>query len=74
VSWRGSLKDREHGFAQKSSSFGMFAHSEVAYAGGAATWCFIIPEKHLKVIVLTNLQGSSPSDLAADIMCTTPRM
>jgi D-alanyl-D-alanine carboxypeptidase len=61
-------KDGDFGLGYTTSSFGMFAHSEVAYAGGAATWCFIIPEKHLKVIVLTNLQGSSPSDLAADIL------
>jgi D-alanyl-D-alanine carboxypeptidase len=39
----------------------------VSYGGGAATWCMAIPEKHLIVIVLTNLQGANPQGLAADI-------
>jgi CubicO group peptidase (beta-lactamase class C family) len=39
-----------------------------AVRGGAATWCFSIPEKRLTVIVLTNLQGALPQRLAADII------
>jgi D-alanyl-D-alanine carboxypeptidase len=40
----------------------------VSYGGGAAAWRFSIPEKHLTVIVLTNLQGSQPQSIAAEIM------
>jgi hypothetical protein len=32
-----------------------------------ATWRMAIPEKHLIVIALTNLQGARPQYLAADI-------
>ena len=39
----------------------------VAYGGGAATWRLSIPEQHLTVVVLSNLQGSQPHALAADI-------
>lgn len=39
----------------------------VAYGGGAATWRIGIPSEHLSVIVLTNLQGSSPETLALGI-------
>jgi hypothetical protein len=39
----------------------------VSYGGGAATFCISIPEKHLTVIVLTNLEGASPQYLSADI-------
>jgi CubicO group peptidase (beta-lactamase class C family) len=46
-------------------AFGPYA--TVSYGGGAATWRMAIPEKHLIVIVLTNLQGASPQGLAADI-------
>jgi D-alanyl-D-alanine carboxypeptidase len=46
-------------------AFGPYA--TVSYGGGAATWRMSIPEKHLIVIVLTNLQGASPQYLAADI-------
>jgi len=37
----------------------------VSYEGGAATWRLSIPAKRLTVIVLTNLQGSSPDQIAA---------
>ena len=40
----------------------------VSYGGGAATWRFSVPEKHMTVIVLTNLQASNPQALAAGIM------
>jgi D-alanyl-D-alanine carboxypeptidase len=46
-------------------AFGPYA--TVSYGGGAATWRMAIPEKHLIVIVLTNLQDSNPEGLAADI-------
>lgn len=46
-------------------AFGPFA--TMSYGGGAATWSMAIPEKHLIVIVLTNLQGASPQNMAADI-------
>jgi D-alanyl-D-alanine carboxypeptidase len=39
----------------------------VSYGGGAATWRVAIPEKHLTVIVLTNLQDSGPEELALGI-------
>jgi hypothetical protein len=42
-------------------------YATVSYGGGAATWSMAIPKKHLIVIVLTNLQGASPQNLAADI-------
>lgn len=50
---------------KSGGAFGPYA--TVSYGGGAATWCMSIPEKHLIVIVLTNLQGASPQNLAADI-------
>jgi CubicO group peptidase (beta-lactamase class C family) len=43
-------------------------YQAVSYGGGAATWRFSIPEKHMTVIVLTNLQSSQPQALAAGIM------
>jgi CubicO group peptidase (beta-lactamase class C family) len=52
--------------AMKSgAAFGPYA--TVSYGGGAAAWRLAIPEKHLIVIVLTNLQGANPDALAADI-------
>jgi tetratricopeptide (TPR) repeat protein len=39
----------------------------VSYGGGAATWRVAIPEKHLIVIVLTNLQDSGPEELALGV-------
>jgi CubicO group peptidase (beta-lactamase class C family) len=39
----------------------------VSYEGGAATWRLSVPAKRVTVIVLTNLQGSSPGRIAADI-------
>jgi CubicO group peptidase (beta-lactamase class C family) len=52
--------------AMKSGgAFGPYA--TVSYGGGAAAWRLAIPEKHLIVIVLTNLQGANPQGLAADI-------
>jgi CubicO group peptidase (beta-lactamase class C family) len=50
---------------KSGGAFGPYA--TVSYGGGAATWSMAIPEKHLIVIVLTNLQGASPQNLAADI-------
>jgi CubicO group peptidase (beta-lactamase class C family) len=56
------------GSSTATKSGGAFGpYSTVSYGGGAATWCMAIPEKHLIVIVLTNLQGASPQNLAADI-------
>lgn len=51
--------------SKTGETFGPYA--TVSYGGGAATWRMAIPEKHLVVIVLTNLQGASPQNLAADI-------
>jgi CubicO group peptidase (beta-lactamase class C family) len=53
------------GATKSGGAFGPYA--TVSYGGGAATWRMAIPEKHLIVIVLTNLQGTSPDALAADI-------
>lgn len=39
----------------------------VNYGGGAATWRVSVPEKHITVIVLTNLQGCKPENLAITI-------
>lgn len=39
----------------------------VASGGGAAVWLFRVPAERLTVILLTNLQGSSPQTLAAGI-------
>lgn len=36
--------------------------------GGAAVWITTVPDKHLTVIVLTNLQASQPSKLVAGIL------
>jgi D-alanyl-D-alanine carboxypeptidase len=56
------------GSSTATKSGGAFGpYTTVSYGGGAATWCMAIPAKHLIVIVLTNLQGSSPQYLAADI-------
>jgi len=56
------------GSSTATKSGGAFGPSTtVSYGGGAATWCMAIPEKHLIVIVLTNLQGTSPQSFAADI-------
>jgi D-alanyl-D-alanine carboxypeptidase len=43
-------------------------YQTVSYGGGAAVWRFSVPEKHLTVIVLTNLQASQPQAIAAGIM------
>jgi D-alanyl-D-alanine carboxypeptidase len=51
--------------ANSGGAFGPYA--TVSYGGGAATWRMSIPEKHLIVIVLSNLQGAIPQYLAADI-------
>jgi CubicO group peptidase (beta-lactamase class C family) len=53
------------GATKSGGAFGSYA--TVSYGGGAAAWRIAIPEKHLIVIVLTNLQGTSPDALAADI-------
>ena len=39
----------------------------VSYGGGAATWRLTIPERHLTVIVLTNLQDSQPESIALGV-------
>lgn len=39
----------------------------VSYEGGAAAWRLAVPVDHLTVIVLTNLQGISPEELATGI-------
>jgi D-alanyl-D-alanine carboxypeptidase len=59
-------KDGGFGLGYLTGSLG--PNAAVAYGGGAATWCFSIPEKRLTVIVLTNLQGAQPQRLAADII------
>ena len=43
-------------------------YQTVSYGGGAAVCRLSIPEKHLTVIVLTNLQASQPQAIAAGIM------
>ncbi|MBL8228258.1 MAG: beta-lactamase family protein [Bryobacterales bacterium] len=45
----------------------MGEYRTVASGGGAAVWLFRVPTERLTVIVLTNLQGSSPQTLAAGI-------
>jgi CubicO group peptidase (beta-lactamase class C family) len=42
-------------------------YAMASYGGGAATWRVTIPEKHLTVIVLTNLQDSQPESLALGV-------
>jgi D-alanyl-D-alanine carboxypeptidase len=59
-------KDGDFGLGYLTGPLG--PNAAVAYGGGAATWCFSIPEKRLTVIVLTNLQGVQPQRLAADII------
>jgi D-alanyl-D-alanine carboxypeptidase len=56
------------GSSTATKSGGPFGpYATVSYGGGAAAWRLAIPEKHLIVIVLTNLQGANPDALAADI-------
>ncbi len=57
--------DGDYGLGFLVGTYGPFA--AVAYGGGAATWRLSLPEKHLTVVVLTNLQGSQPHRLAAEI-------
>jgi CubicO group peptidase (beta-lactamase class C family) len=45
----------------------MGEYRTAASGGGAAVWLLRVPAKRLTVIVLTNLQGSSPQTLAAGI-------
>ena len=59
----------------KSGDFGLAflimplgPYRSVSYGGGAAVWRLAVPEKHLTVIVLTNLQASQPQAIAAGIM------
>ncbi|MBB3228855.1 CubicO group peptidase (beta-lactamase class C family) [Luteibacter sp. Sphag1AF] len=40
----------------------------VSSGGGAAVWVTTVPSKHLTVIVLTNLQASSPGDLVEKLL------
>lgn len=59
-------KDGDFGLAFLVTPLGPY--HVVSYGGGAATWRFAVPEKHMTVIVLTNLQASNPQELAAGIM------
>ncbi len=59
-------KDGDFGLAFLVTPLGPY-HA-VSYGGGAATWRFSVPEKHMTVLVLTNLQASNPQGLAAGIM------
>jgi CubicO group peptidase (beta-lactamase class C family) len=52
-------------FDTSTAKFGPY--TTVSYGGGSATFRMSIPEKHLTVIVLTNLEGASPQYLSADI-------
>jgi CubicO group peptidase (beta-lactamase class C family) len=54
-------------FFTKSLGPSVHPYAMVSYGGGAATWRLAIPEKHLTVIVLTNLQDSEPEKLALGI-------
>ena len=58
-------KNGDFGLGFTTGKIGPYA--TVSYEGGAAAWRLSIPLKHLTVIVLTNLQGSSPETLAAEI-------
>jgi len=58
-------KDGDFGLSFLISPLGKFP--TVSYGGGAASWRLAVPEKHLTVIVLTNLQGSQPEMIAANI-------
>jgi len=58
--------DGEFGLAFLTMSFGG-PFKAVSYGGGAATWRLSYPEKQLTVIVLTNLQGAQPQQIAAQI-------
>jgi len=40
----------------------------ISYGGGAAGWRVKVPDQHLTVIVLTNLQGAQPETFIADIV------
>jgi CubicO group peptidase (beta-lactamase class C family) len=64
-----SGKSGDFGLSFFTKSFGPNVHryAMVSYGGGAATWRLSIPEKHLTVIVLTNLQDSGPEELALGI-------
>ncbi|MBV8470492.1 MAG: beta-lactamase family protein [Burkholderiaceae bacterium] len=55
----------EFGLGFLTVPFGPF--QTVNYGGGAATWRFSVPEKHLTVLVLTNLQDSQPQVMAAQV-------
>jgi CubicO group peptidase (beta-lactamase class C family) len=52
-------------FDTSTAKFGPY--TTVSYGGGSATFRMSIPEKHLTVIVLTNLEGASPQYMSADI-------
>ncbi len=59
-------KEGDFGLGFLTASFGG-PYKAVSYGGGAATWRISYPEKHLTVIVLTNLQDSQPEAMAAEI-------
>jgi CubicO group peptidase (beta-lactamase class C family) len=58
-------RDGDFGLGFTTGKIGRYA--TVSYEGGAAAWRLSVPVKHSTVIVLTNLQGSSPDTLAAAI-------
>jgi len=53
-------------------------HATVHTGGGAAVWITTVPDQHLTVIVLTNLQASQPYKLVAAILdvylANTPKL
>lgn len=44
----------------------------VSYGGGAAVWRVKLPDRHLTVIVLTNLQGALPESFIGEIAALYP--
>jgi D-alanyl-D-alanine carboxypeptidase len=63
----GKVGDFGFGFFTKSFRPNVHRYAMVSYGGGAATWRLAIPEKHLIVIILTNLQDSEPEKLTLGI-------
>jgi D-alanyl-D-alanine carboxypeptidase len=64
-----ALRDGSHGpFALGLIPRDRRGLATVSSGGGAAVWITTVPAKQLTVIVLTNLQGSRPDDLADKIL------
>jgi CubicO group peptidase (beta-lactamase class C family) len=71
------LAELEHPFRMADGTDGPFGLSfvtfpiagpgTVSYGGGAAVWRIKVPNKHLTIIILTNLQGAQPETFIADI-------